>query len=658
MLTEHKKLDILQGVTEIGRMEREKMAFEQAKWIWIEKEETENQYGEFCETFSWEKGAVQVLISVFGDYTLYVNGAYVASNQSGDYPQYKIYDAVDITPFLRKGDNALCILAWYFGKSSQRHHTPHPGLIFEVRDEKGVLCASGKETPARLSHAYTSGAIRKITEQLGYSFCYDAQAEDGWLKGEQEGFTSSREVAGSSHLSPRQTEKLMLKEIRKGSITQMGNRYLIDLGEEVVGLCSFSFFTEVPQEITISYGELLENGSVKRFIDYRDFSVTYRAKKGENRYTNYMLRFACRYLEVQCEAPLENAYFGIIPQVYPVAEKPVFMEDTEQKKIYDACLNTLKLCMMEHYVDCPWREQCMYTFDSRNQMLAGYSAFEGGNQTYARENLFLMSKDSRRDGILSICFPSGEDFTIPSFSLYYIIAVAEYMQYTGDDTLGKAVFSKMEEILTAYQNNMENGLVCIFSGENHWNFYDWSEYAVGNFRVDGGKVPDFLINAITVLALSAFSDICKRLQKENRYAQMQKEITKQAREAYYDTEKGTYFIRTPEENATELANSLAVLSGIADGKIAEEIAEKLAAGVLSPCSLSLKCMKYDALLKVDESYKTVILEEIRTTYLPMLEHGNTVWETALGAKDFDNAGSLCHGWSAIPIHYYKRFGCV
>ena len=31
---------------------------------------------------------------------------------------------------------------------------------------------------------------------------------------------------------------------------------------------------------------------------------------------------------------------------------------------------------------------------------------------------------------------------------------------------------------------------------------------------------------------------------------------------------------------------------------------------------------------------------------------NTVWETVLGAPDFDNAGSLCHGWSAMPVYYY------
>ena len=32
------------------------------------------------------------------------------------------------------------------------------------------------------------------------------------------------------------------------------------------------------------------------------------------------------------------------------------------------------------------------------------------------------------------------------------------------------------------------------------------------------------------------------------------------------------------------------------------------------------------------------------------------WETSLGGDDFDNAGSLCHGWSSLPVLYYQS--CV
>ena len=54
-----------------------------------------------------------------------------------------------------------------------------------------------------------------------------------------------------------------------------------------------------------------------------------------------------------------------------------------------------------------------------------------------------------------------------------------------------------------------------------------------------------------------------------------------------------------------------------------------------------------------------VLDEIRKDYKKMLNAGATsVWETIDGASAFDNAGSLCHGWSAIPIYYYHRLGIV
>jgi hypothetical protein len=37
------------------------------------------------------------------------------------------------------------------------------------------------------------------------------------------------------------------------------------------------------------------------------------------------------------------------------------------------------------------------------------------------------------------------------------------------------------------------------------------------------------------------------------------------------------------------------------------------------------------------------------------ENATTFWETIEGARDFANAGSLCHGWSAIPIAIYHRY---
>jgi len=231
--------------------------FQEAEWIWIDEAETENQYGEFSDTFRWESGKVVLHISVFGDYTVFVNGVFAECNQFGDYAHYKIYDTIDITPYVKSGENRICVLAWYIGKSSQRYCLPHPGLLFEVQNEEKVLCASSEKTPSRLSLAYQSGEMQKITRQLGYSFFYDATKEDMWLSKPQEGFRSSSLVAGAQKVHPRQTEKLVLQPMKCGSVSEKSAYYAVDLGEEVTGLVSFSFESGKEQTVRISYGDPL-----------------------------------------------------------------------------------------------------------------------------------------------------------------------------------------------------------------------------------------------------------------------------------------------------------------------------------------------------------------------------------------------------------------
>jgi hypothetical protein len=88
---------------------------------------------------------------------------------------------------------------------------------------------------------------------------------------------------------------------------------------------------------------------------------------------------------------------------------------------------------------------------------------------------------------------------------------------------------------------------------------------------------------------------------------------------------------------------------------AEKICQAIVDERLSPCSLSMKTFMYDALLLTDKrKYAPYVLSEIRREYKIMLDSGaTTVWETIDGESAFGNAGSLCHGWSAIPIYYYN-----
>lgn len=630
-------------------------AFENAKWIWIDNESEVNTYGEFFATFKGEKGT-KINISCDGDYTLFVNGKYVASNQYGDYEHYKIYDTVELDDYLIEGENKIAILVWHIGEGNSRYKLATPGVIFEIYSDNGVILSSDKTILSRKSLAYKNGNIPKISPQLGFGFEYDMTKEDGWKNGEGTGFAYSYEIEKKCDFFKRPYKKLSVGEKCSTEClkSEGGTHFLYSLGGENVGFITFNINAAEKTKIMVAYGEHIIDGGIRRTADGHDFSIRYTAKAGENDFTNHMLRLGAKYIEVFSEKPIEINSIGIMPHYVPVTRKENRF-DGIQGKIYDICVNTLEKCMQEHYVDCPWREGCLYAFDSRNQMMCGYYAFEGGNYDYARSNLVLMSKDRRDDGLMSICYPCGIDLTIPSFSLHYISSVLEYVLYSGDKSIVYEVNPKMKELLSTFLSNRENGLVTKFAGVNHWNFYDWSPYLEGRIWCNEEKAPDLTLSLMVIIALKAYKEICKLTGLEFEYENDIDSISKAVKEIFFDKERSIFRNVQNENEPLELTNSLGVLSGVLNREEAEGVCKHLISGKLTTASLSARRFVYDALLTVDtEKYSSFILNDIEKNYKIMLDQGSdTVWETIVGADDFNGAGSLCHGWSSIPIYYYN-----
>ena len=105
---------------------------------------------------------------------------------------------------------------------------------------------------------------------------------------------------------------------------------------------------------------------------------------------------------------------------------------------------------------------------------------------------------------------------------------------------------------------------------------------------------------------------------------------------------------------SQLGNSFAILIGFGGKELAERIIHDKS---LIQVTLSMNTFYYDALLKVEPSYKAFIVNDMRKKYGNMLKQGaTTFWETEKGWEDFGGAGSLCHGWSAIPVYYLSLLG--
>ena len=615
--------------------------FENCKWIWINDEENADEYADFLVSFDLENmDGVDLNISVDGSFEAYLNGSLCAFGSCADYPHYKFYDSFRLDEYCKQGTNELKITVWHIGVASSVYAMANAGLIFNVTQGGKDLAASSRDTLSRRNPNYVSGRCKIVTGQLGPSYQYDARGDDS------QPYASSVEVAKTTDLNERRIENLQILPRVSASAEDDGQRILIDLGRETVGFLDLELESDEEQELTIIYGERLdEHGRVPRIIESRDFSYDFVAKKGENSFLGAMRRLAGRYLEIEHSAPLRIKYAGMRPVVYPVRKKARSFKNELHQRIYDACAYTLECCMHEHYEDCPWREQALYSLDSRNQMLCGYVAF--GECRYARYNIVLLAK-SLHNGLLRITSPTDTELPIPFFSLTFVQQVYEYIKFSGDKSILGEVMPVLDEIMATFARRIdESGLIPAFPAPA-WNFYEWTSGNDGSLRDDSLRY-DLCLNAMFIYVLSVYKELGGRCLAD---ADAMRESL---RELLYDVERGLYKNSSVDGRFSVIGNSLAILAGAADSSVAEKIVSERES--LTDVSLSMNCYFYDALLALDKSYKDYIMTDIEEKYSYMLSCGaTTFWETIGGASAFNNAGSLCHGWSALPIYYFDVLG--
>ena len=250
------------------------------------------------------------------------------------------------------------------------------------------------------------------------------------------------------------------------------------------------------------------------------------------------------------------------------------------------------------------------------------------------------------------------------------------MIHSGDTAFVAGIYPKLSSILSAFIERMdpESSLVPPFSeSDAYWNFYEWENglsgrTEIGSF-IDGiteynrenRSVPDLILNSLLLIAIDIMMKISERLGYSNPYSELSESLRKSIRAEFFSEPRGLFLDRKGGEAASKLGNSLAILAGVATREEASRIVSDIFGGTceMTEISLSMVCFLYDAAIMADrEKYAPAILADIEKKYRPMVEAGiGTVWETELGESDFSDAGSLCHGWSAMPIYYFHILKC-
>ncbi len=616
------------------------MCFEKAAWIWPDTDAKPDEYAAFETTFSYDGGEAVLHIAAETDYIAYVNGKKVGFGQFAGYPFQKYYDTLPISMACQKGENTLSVTVRYEGLNSATHIDDGAGVIFTLEEDGAVTAYSSVATKAGLDGRYIQHVSRLITEQLGSSSGMQAPRPHLWM--------DCRTVKKSKNILPRPVAKTKPQAVVQAKPLPQNPR-IFDLGREEAGYITLRVTAKKDCLVKVAFAEHINSGEVCYLFPQREFALDFACTAGENIFEQCFVRVAARYLQVICEEELTDLSLKMTPYLYPVTEKEISLS-AEDQRIYDACVRTLRLCMNTHYEDCPWREQALYVLDSRNQMLCGYYAFQ--ETEFPRANLVLISKGLRKEGLLELTYPAVDTPAIPFFSVMYSVAVYEYVQHTGDESILPEVMPTMLTIMNTLKARLSKDALIESFPAPFWNFYEWNDGLngiKGNAYYNPPDRYDLVLNAAFVYAAEKLQDLCKKTKErfDCDLSAMRQAIV----DTFFHAESGLFHTDTHQPNHfSQLGNAFALLIGLGDNRTAEAIK----AGNLVPATLSMLGYVYDALLAADEGNADYVLTDIRNNYNGMLDAGSTtVWETLDALGDF-GAGSLCHGWSAMPVYYYHR----
>ena len=104
----------------------------QANWIWENADAKPDEHADFFATFHYDpaEGNVNLFLSADSDFGLFVNGKMVTFGQYPDYPHYKVYEKIEITPYLNEGENQLALEVWYYGNNCSTNIDDGAGMAF------------------------------------------------------------------------------------------------------------------------------------------------------------------------------------------------------------------------------------------------------------------------------------------------------------------------------------------------------------------------------------------------------------------------------------------------------------------------------------------------------------------------------------------------
>ncbi|MFH1007445.1 MAG: family 78 glycoside hydrolase catalytic domain [Candidatus Latescibacterota bacterium] len=554
-------------------------------FIWAAPYEVRpNDYVLFRKTIRLPAPAEKAIVHIFADsrYALFINGKLVGGGPARFDPQFPEYDSLEITPYLKPGENLIAVLGRCFGSVIALGITHPPGLTLfaqiDLQDRQRVVFSSDPTwktsrdtpwisgTPARWSWASEwSDARHPVADWFSPEFDdHDWQAALP-VDGNRWGIFRSRSIplletfpaqglprlvldkdvsfsydAKSKQTDPRtqttiQTETGMLDKCGPLHMAD-GSHVVVDMDYPVLGRPAIRLTAQAGVELRVDYFEHLRAGDLTVMVENTSCD-RYICRTGEQTWFPIDSR-GFRYLVIEVRnGPAVIHAIEAVNIRYPVRRAGKFeCSDQALNEIWKMCALTTELCMEDAYLDTINRERCLWQADTVGPAFHSNLAAFGDVKLY-RRLLWMMPQSQDQEGRLKAHVPSdwreGDPHEhIEDYMLLELIGLQEYYHLTDDDSVIREVWPGMVKMLAWFERNRTGrGLLQL---REFIFFANPTAYKVGEGTT---------LNAMYVAALRAAAELASLVGdagNARHYAQLAEAVQTALHRYLWNAETGTY----------------------------------------------------------------------------------------------------------------------
>ncbi|KAL3483154.1 bacterial alpha-L-rhamnosidase-domain-containing protein [Aspergillus germanicus] len=655
-------------------------------------------------------------------YKLYVNQHFVTFGPVKGDQNLWFYDEADIAPFLKEGENHVAVIVLRFFHATQ-YAPSFPRLTSGgLRIVAPEAWAQELQSSEEWETAVDPWTVFRVDEpEDRFLHVYEKVSGQAQLKWKPAKLLDFRVSTGNStpwHLSPRLIPRLKVEPVAFCAVHNCNSSVSLEFWEKTllghgpplrlpegsthqldleVPFHTTAFveadFERMPEAatgnlLTLTYAESYEDEPVEvpdirrkgqRCDDSKSlfgptdiYEVNARGNENNLRYTSspdstLLIRpfhwRTFRFIRVNITVgsyPLVLNELIINKVSYPLQRlASIEPPDAETKTLWDISVRTLENCMHDCYEDCPFYEQLQYAMDVRSSALFTY--YLSGDDRMARQAIIqLRNSFQARVGLTLSRSPTHRPQIIPHFSLFWILAVYDHLQFFGDAAFTKGSLPIIEAVLSFFDNRIDPalGLVKLEDGPGLWNFIDWAQEwkPHGLNPVIASTGVSTYTNNLYAHTLTNVATMMSTLGLPHRAEECRTRAGSIIQAIRTHCFTGTLFTDTLTSASSTAPPSQhgqiwSVLSGAATGDLARDILQRS----LSPsssdkfiqASTAMSFYTARALSLAGGDIYNANFHDFWEPWRAQIELGLTTWQ-----EDDVSCRSDCHAWGSAPIYEF------